>query len=104
MVVAPSLQQLLGGLVGQAAHEAAAHPGDLGGIQAQVLLLRHANGHGTEILHKKGELDVARDHVHKADVLFGDMAMIWWSGQTRELHQRIDGEHIFKGFAPVLNN
>ena len=57
-----------------------------------------------EILHKKGDLDAARDHLEKADVLFSDMGMTWWSGQTRDLRHRIDEGNSFKGFTPVLND
>ena len=57
-----------------------------------------------EICHKRGELDGALDSVNKADVLFSDMGMPWWSLQNRELRHRIDKGGIFKGFAPVLND
>ena len=39
-------------LVFKTAHEASAGAGDLGGVQAQILGLRHFNGYGLEILQK----------------------------------------------------
>ena len=52
------LGHILGGLlvgvllVLQAAHEPAAGPGDLGGVQAQVLGLGHLDGHGDELFQE----------------------------------------------------
>ena len=38
--------------ISQTAHQASARPTDLGGVQAQPLLLRHLDGHGLEVFQK----------------------------------------------------
>ncbi|MEE8436463.1 MAG: hypothetical protein V3S64_16880, partial [bacterium] len=57
--------------------------------------LRHA-----EILHKKGDLDTAREQLGQATTLFGEMEMTWWAEQAEALLGRIESGAPFKGFAP----
>ncbi len=40
--------------MGQAAHQAATHSGDLGGVQAEVLTLGHPNRNGVKTTHESG--------------------------------------------------
>ena len=56
-----------------------------------------------EILHKKGDSDAAREQLAKADVLFRDMEMTWWSEQAEGLRGRIDSGAPFVWFAPYVD-
>ena len=51
----------------------------------------------------KGDSDAAREQLAKADVLFRDMEMTWWSEQAVGLRGRIDGGELFRGFAPYVD-
>ncbi|MCH8844692.1 MAG: hypothetical protein IID61_17150, partial [SAR324 cluster bacterium] len=59
---------------------------------------RHA-----EILHKKGDLDAAREQLDQAEALFRDMGMDWWSEQAEGLRGRIDSGAPFVWFAPYVD-
>ena len=48
-----------------------------------------------ECLHKKGDLDSARDQLDQADALFRDMGMDWWTEQAEGLRGRIDAGEEF---------
>ena len=56
-----------------------------------------------EILHKKGDLDAAREQLDQAAALFADMEMTWWSEQAKKLRGRIKAGEPWRGFAPYLN-
>ncbi len=43
-----------------------------------------------ECLHKKGDLDAAREHLEQAEALFREMGMDWWMEQAEELGKRLD--------------
>ena len=59
---------------------------------------RHA-----ECLHKKGDLDAAREQLDQAEALFRDMGMDWWTVQAEGLQRRLDQGEPFKGFAPYVD-
>ncbi len=56
-----------------------------------------------EILHKKGDLDAAREQLDQAEALFRDMGMDWWTEQAEGLRGRIDRGEPFRGFAPYVD-
>ncbi|MCH8845032.1 MAG: AAA family ATPase, partial [SAR324 cluster bacterium] len=56
-----------------------------------------------EILHKKGDLDAAREQLDQAATLFRDIKMTWWNDQAEKLKERIDGGEPFRGFAPYVD-
>ena len=56
-----------------------------------------------EILHKKGDLDGAREQLDRAEALFRDMGMDWWTEQAEGLRGRIDGGKEFVWFAPYVD-
>ena len=56
-----------------------------------------------EILHKKGDLDAAREQLDQATALFADMEMTWWSKQADGLRGRIEAGEPFKWFAPYVD-
>ena len=55
-----------------------------------------------EILHKKGDLDAARDQLDRAADLFHEIEMTWWSELADELRGRIEAGETFKSFAPYV--
>ncbi len=56
-----------------------------------------------EILHKKGDLDVAREQLDQAEALFRDMGMDWWTEQAEGLRGRIESGAEFVWFAPYVD-
>ena len=56
-----------------------------------------------ECLHKKGDLDAAREQLDQAEALFRDMGMDWWTAQAQGLQGRIDSGAEFKWFAPYVD-
>ena len=56
-----------------------------------------------ECLHKKGDLDAAREQLDQAEALFRDMGMDWWTAQAEGLCRRIDRGEPFKWFAPYVD-
>ena len=56
-----------------------------------------------ECLHKKGDLDAAREQLDQAEALFRDMGMDWWTEQAEGLRGRIDRGESFKWFAPYVD-
>ena len=56
-----------------------------------------------ECLHKKGDLDAAREQLDQADALFRDMGMDWWTEQAEGLRGRIGRGEPFKWFAPYVD-
>ena len=81
------LEQILIGrlLVVEAAHQAAAGAGDLGGIQAEILRLCHFDGHGLEILQKFPAAEGAAADAQTADhlglVAHADLAQLYAGAQ-----------------------
>ncbi|MCH8887290.1 MAG: hypothetical protein IIC13_11935 [SAR324 cluster bacterium] len=51
-------------------------------------------------MHKKGDLDAAREQLNQATALFRQMEMTWWAEQAEALRGRIESGAPFKGFAP----
>ena len=43
-----------------------------------------------EILHKKGDLDAAREQLDQATALFGEMEMTWWLEQAEALEKTLE--------------
>ncbi len=70
------------------------------GVRPDVAIthFRHA-----EILHKKGDLDDAREQLDQAEALFRDMEMTWWSDQAKGLRGRIKAGEPWRGFAPYVD-
>jgi len=58
---------------------------------------------GAEFLHKKGDLEAAREQLDQAVALFSDMEMTWWSNQAEKLRGRIEAAEPWRGFAPYLD-
>ncbi|MCZ6552284.1 MAG: hypothetical protein O7A67_00660, partial [SAR324 cluster bacterium] len=56
-----------------------------------------------ECLHKKGDLDTAREQLDRAEALFRDMGMDWWTEQAEGLRGRLDGGEKFVWFAPYVD-
>ena len=56
-------------LIFQAAHQAAAGAGDLGGVQAQILGLGHLDGYGQELVHELGAAEGPAADAQAADHL-----------------------------------
>ena len=56
-----------------------------------------------ECLHKKGDLDAAREQLDLAEALFRDMGMDWWTEQAAGLRGRIDSGAEFVWFAPYVD-
>ena len=56
-----------------------------------------------ECLHKKGDLDAAREQLVQAEALFRDMGMEWWTEQAEGLPWRIDRGDPFRWFAPYVD-
>ncbi len=56
-----------------------------------------------ECMHKKGDLDAAREQLDQAEALFRDMGMDWWRSQAEGLRGRIDGREKFVWFAPYVD-
>ena len=56
-----------------------------------------------ECLHKKGDLDAAREQLDQAKTLFRDMGMGWWTDQAEGLRGRIDSGQTFVWFAPYVD-
>ena len=56
-----------------------------------------------ECLHKKGDLDAAREQLDQAEALFRDMGMDWWTEQAEGLRGRIESGEPFKWFAPYVD-
>ena len=56
-----------------------------------------------ECLHKKGDLDAAREQLDQAEALFRDMGMDWWTEQAEGLRRRLDSGQAFVWFAPYVD-
>ncbi len=56
-----------------------------------------------EILHKKGDLDAAREQLGKANSLFHEMEMTWWLEQTQVLMGHLEQGLPFSRFAPYVD-
>ncbi len=56
-----------------------------------------------ECLHKKGDLDAAREQLDQAEAPFRDMGMDWWTEQAQGLRGRIDSGQDFVWFAPYVD-
>ena len=56
-----------------------------------------------EILHKKGDHAAALARLSKAEKLFTEMEMAWWSQQAAALRARIEGGKPFQRFASYVH-
>ena len=67
------------------------------------MFLQETSHRYAECLHKKGDLDEAREQLDQAEALFRDMGMDWWTEQAEGLRGRIDRGEPFRWFAPYVN-
>ena len=56
-----------------------------------------------ECLHKKGDLNAAREQLDQAEALFREMGMNWWTEQAEGLRGRIESGQEFVWFAPYVD-
>ena len=75
----------------------------IAGEQCLIPQLSWTHFRFAELLHKKGDLDAAREQLDQAETLFGDMEMTWWSEQAEGLRGRLDRGEQFKWFAPYVD-
>ena len=55
-----------------------------------------------EILHKKGDLPAAGERLARAERLFAEMNMAWWSEQALQLRARVEGGEPFTWYVPYV--
>jgi hypothetical protein len=79
---------------------------NVGGQRPALLLQADFSVSGfryAECLHKKGDLDAAREQLDVAEALFRDLGMDWWTVQAEGLRGRIDSGTKFVWFSPYVD-
>ena len=67
-------------------------------LERAIAFFRYA-----ECLHKKGDLDAAREQLDRAEALFRKMDMTWWAEQSEGLRGRLDRGEPLKWLAPYVD-